>query len=65
MEERQELAGHLLAELQDSRHQYEHGRMPQAEFLSRVAEIRHRREAAQAAHHTAVVFHDPSQVRMF
>lgn len=57
LEERQELAGHLQAELLDARHQYNHGRMSKEAFQRLVEAVRKRRLAATApAHHTATIF---------
>lgn len=45
-EEIREYAGHLRAELQDARHQLDHGRMDKVAFLKRVEVLKRRREAA-------------------
>lgn len=58
MEEMQEFAGHLKAELMEARHLLNHGQMSSEEFLRRVNVLRKRREAVsqRPAHHTATIF---------
>jgi len=55
MEEIQEFAGHLKAELLAAREEYNHGRMAKNEYLRRIEIIRKRRESAMF-HHTRLLF---------
>jgi hypothetical protein len=64
MEEVQELAGHLKAELLDAKHQFEHGRITESAYMRMIEAIRGRRLLAQAAYRPAA-YASTAQVSLF